>query len=154
MVQESIILGHKVSFKGIEVDLAKIDVIRNLPVPTSVTGVRSFLGHAGFYRLLILGFSTLAKPLNELLLKDVEFNFDERCLTAFNCLKQALISAPIVQALDWSLPFELICDASDISVGAVLDRKRKEDTTSYAISVKHWTQHSATTLLRRRRCWR
>ena len=67
LVQEDIVLGHKVAFKGIEVDPAKIDVIRNLLVPTLVTGVRSFLGHAGFYRRLILGFSTLAKPLNELL---------------------------------------------------------------------------------------
>ena len=56
MVQVGIVLGHKVSFKGIEVDLVKIDVIRNLHVPTTITGVRSFLGHAGFYRCLVLDF--------------------------------------------------------------------------------------------------
>ena len=67
MEQEGVVMGYKVTFKGIEVDPAKIDVIRNLLVPTSVIGVRSFLGHAGFYRHLILEFSTLDKPLNELL---------------------------------------------------------------------------------------
>ena len=74
---------------------------------------------------LILGFLILAKPLNELLQKDVEFNSDERCLNAFNRLKQALISTPIMQAHDWSLPFELMCDASDISVGAFLGQKKE-----------------------------
>ena len=73
---------------------------------------------------LILGFLILAKPLNELLQKDVEFNSDERCLNAFNRLKQALIFAPIVQAPDWSLPFELMCDDSDIFVGAVLGQEK------------------------------
>ena len=114
LVQEGIVLGHKVSFNDIKVDPTKIDVIRNLSVLTSVTGVRSFLGHAGFYRRLILRFSTLTKPLNEFLQINVEFNFDERCLNSFNRLKQALISVPIVQAPDWSLPFELMCDASDM----------------------------------------
>ena len=75
ILQESIFLGHKVSFKGIKVDPAKLDVLRNLPIPTIVTGLWSFFGHVGFYRPLILGFSTVAKPLNELLQKDVEFNF-------------------------------------------------------------------------------
>lgn len=70
-----------------------------------------------------MGFSTVAKPLNELLQIDFEFKFDKRCLNAFNRLKQALISASIVQAPDWSLPAKLMCDASDISVGAVLGQK-------------------------------
>ena len=106
MVQEGIVLGHKVSSKGIEVDKAKIEVIEKLPPPVNVRGVRSFLSHAGFYRRFIQDFSKISKPLCDLLVKDVEFKFDEACLNAFNTLKQKLISAPIITASDWSLPFE------------------------------------------------
>ena len=86
MVQEGIVLGHKISIKGIEVDNAKIDVIEKLPPPINVKGVRSFLGHAGFYRRFIKDFSKIAKPLSNLLNKDVVFVFDEECLKAFNAL--------------------------------------------------------------------
>jgi reverse transcriptase-like protein len=120
MVEEGIVLGHKVSKKGIEVDSAKISMIAKLPPPTSVTGVRAFLGHAGFYRRFMKKNSSIAKPLTELLKKDVVFSFDEACLEAFQKLKEALISSPVVQAPDWSLPFELMCDASDFVVGAVI----------------------------------
>ncbi|RDX72258.1 Retrovirus-related Pol polyprotein, partial [Mucuna pruriens] len=83
MVTEGIVLGHLVSNRGIEVDKAKIDVITSLPNPTSVREVRSFLGHAGFYRRFIKDFSKLALPLSTLLQKDVEFNFDQPCIEAF-----------------------------------------------------------------------
>ena len=102
MVQEGIILGHKISFKGIEVDKAKIDVIEKLPPPINVKGVRSFLGHAGFYRRFIKDFSKIAKPLSNLLNKDVLFLFDEECLRASNTLKAKLVSAPVITAPDWS----------------------------------------------------
>ena len=62
MVQEGIVLGHKVSAHGIEVDKAKIEVIEQLPPPTNVKGIRSFLGHAGFYRRFIKDFSQIARP--------------------------------------------------------------------------------------------
>ena len=88
--------------------------------PTNVKGIRSFLGHAGFYRRFINDFSKISKPLCNLLNKDIEFNFDNDCLHAFNRLKKELISAPIMAAIDWSLPFELMCDASDFALGAVL----------------------------------
>ena len=80
MVQEGIVLGHRISAKGIEVDRAKIEVIEKLPPPTSVKAVRSFLGHAGFYRRFIKDFSKITKPLCNLLLKDVPFNFTNECL--------------------------------------------------------------------------
>ncbi|XP_025980015.1 uncharacterized protein [Glycine max] len=79
MVQEGIVLGHKISVRGIEVDKAKIDVIEKLPPPMNVKGIRSFLGHAGFYRHFIKDFSKVAKPLSNLLNKDVAFVFNEEC---------------------------------------------------------------------------
>ncbi|GJU18226.1 reverse transcriptase domain-containing protein [Tanacetum coccineum] len=88
MVKEGIVLGHKISKKGIEVDKAKIDVIAKLPHPTTVKGIRSFLGHA-----------------------------------AFQTLKKKLTEAPILIAPDWDQPFELMCDASDYAIGAVLGQR-------------------------------
>ncbi|CAM8930798.1 unnamed protein product [Rhodiola kirilowii] len=123
MVQEGIVLGHLVSKRGLEVDKAKIQVIEQLPPPTNQKGIRSFLGHAGFYRRFIKDFSKIARPLTHLLCNDVEFNFDEGCLEAFEKLKKNLVSAPIVQPPNWDLPFELMCDASDYAIGAVLGQR-------------------------------
>ena len=119
MVREGIVLGHLVSERGIEVDKAKIDVIERLPPPVNVKGIRSFLGHAGFYRRFIKDFSQTARPLTNLLAKDAPFEFTDECLRAFEILKKALISAPIIQPPDWSLPFEIMCDASDYAIVAV-----------------------------------
>ncbi|KAJ0667548.1 putative nucleotidyltransferase, Ribonuclease H [Helianthus annuus] len=123
MVTEGIVLGHKVSREGIEVDRAKIDTISRLPPPTSVKSVRSFLGHAGFYRRFIKDFSKITRPMTRLLEKDVPFVFDEECIKAFDFLKEKLVSAPILVSPNWSLPFELMCDASDYAVGAVLGQR-------------------------------
>ncbi|CAH9079820.1 unnamed protein product [Cuscuta epithymum] len=123
MVKEGIVLGHVISNRGIEVDRAKIDVIAKLPPPTSVRGVRSFLGHAGFYRRFIKDFSKICKPLCNLLAKDANFSFDDECLVAFNVLKEKLTSAPILAAPNWSYPFEIMCDASDFAIGAVLGQR-------------------------------
>ena len=118
MVQEGIVLGHRISARGIEVDRAKIEAIEKLPPPSSVKGIRSFLGHARFYRRFIKDFSQIAKPLSNLLVQGIPFEFDSQCLHAFSVLKDKLISAPIVVAPDWSFPFELMCDASDFAIGA------------------------------------
>lgn len=101
-----------------------MEVIEKLPPPTNVKGVHSFLGHAGFYLRFIKDFSKITKPLTNLLMKDVEFKFDAACLDAFGRLKEALISAPIVQSPDWNLPFEVMCDASDYAIGAVLGQRK------------------------------
>ncbi|KAL5540766.1 hypothetical protein UlMin_044089 [Ulmus minor] len=124
MVKEGIVLGHKVSREGLEVDKAKAETIEKLPPPVSVKGIRSFLGHAGFYRRFIKDFSKVAKPLCNLLEKDRKFDFDEGCLKAFLELKQKLSSAPVIVAPDWESPFELMCDASEVAVGAFLGQKR------------------------------
>ncbi|KAE8719115.1 putative glutathione S-transferase [Hibiscus syriacus] len=116
--------AKKNSHKGIEVDKAKIEVIEKLPPPTSVKGIRSFLGHAGFYRRFIKDFSKISKPLCTLLQQNQPFVFDELYLGAFTELKRQLISAPIVVPPDWTSLFELMCDASDYVVGVVLGQRR------------------------------
>ncbi|CAM8886619.1 unnamed protein product [Rhodiola kirilowii] len=123
MVKEGIVLGHLVSKRGIEVDKAKVEVIAKMPPPKDVRGIRSFLGHAGIYRRFIKNFSKIARPLTNLLCNDTEFRFDEECLVAFEMLKKALVSAPIIQPPNWDLPFELMCDASDYAIGAVLGQR-------------------------------
>jgi hypothetical protein len=132
MVREDIVLGHKISERGIEVDRAKIEVIEQLPPPTNVKGIRSFLGHVGFYRRFIKNFSQIARPLTSLLAKDAPFIFNNECNEAFQILKKTLISAPIIQSPDWTLSFEIMCDASDFAIGAVLGQTK--DKRHYAIS--------------------
>ncbi|XP_024006535.1 uncharacterized protein LOC112083043 [Eutrema salsugineum] len=127
MVCEGIVFGHKISGKGIEVDKAKIKVMTSLQPPTNVKGIQSFLGHAGFYRRFIKGFSEIARPLTCILCKETSFEFDDECLTAFHKIKKALVSAPVVQPPDWEQPFEIMCDASDFAIIDVLgERKEKK----------------------------
>ena len=72
-----------------------------LPSPNSLRAIRSFLGHAGFYRRFIKAFSKISKPLSHLLIKDVPFVFSDECKQSFETLKNALVNAPIMVALDW-----------------------------------------------------
>ena len=106
MVREAIVMGHRISGRGIEVDRAKIEIIEKLPPPTSVKGVRVFLGHTGFYRQFIQDFSKVSKPLFNLLMQGVSFEFNEPCLYAFELLKKKLTSAPIVVAPNWNLHYK------------------------------------------------
>jgi hypothetical protein len=114
------------------VDKVKIEVIEQLPPPTNVKGIHSFLGHAAFYRRFIQNFSQIARPLMNLLTKDAPFVFTKECLQSFHTLKEALISAPVIYPTDWHLPFEIMCDASDYAIGAVLSQSK--DKKHYAIS--------------------
>nr|GFA52882.1 DNA-directed DNA polymerase [Tanacetum cinerariifolium] len=98
MVKEGIVLGHKISKKGIEVDKAKIEVILKLPRPTTVKGIRSFLGHTGFYRLFIKDFSKISRPMTHILEKNSPFIFSNECIQAFRTLKDKLTKAPILIA--------------------------------------------------------
>ncbi|GJT35302.1 reverse transcriptase domain-containing protein [Tanacetum coccineum] len=108
----------------IEVDRAKVDVIAKLPHLTTVKGVRSFLGHVGFYRRFIQDFSKIARPMTHLLEKDTPFVFSKDCIVAFETLKKKLTEAPILVVPDWNLPFKLMCDASDFVIGAVLGQRK------------------------------
>ena len=126
MVTESIILGHKIYAAGLEVDQANITVIKTLMPPTTVKGIRSFLGHAGFYRKSIKDFSKISRQLCKLLEKDANFDFDESCISAFEEIKSRLVSTPIMLTLDWSNEFEIMCDASDYAMGAVLGQRTEK----------------------------
>nr|GEW94730.1 hypothetical protein [Tanacetum cinerariifolium] len=116
--------SHKISKNGLEFDRAKVDVIAKLPPPTTVKGVRSFLGHAGFYRRFIQDFSKIARPMTHLLEKETSFVFSKDCIDGFETLKKKLTEAPILVVPNWNLPFELMCNASDFAIGAVLGQRK------------------------------
>ncbi|GJZ92535.1 reverse transcriptase domain-containing protein [Tanacetum coccineum] len=143
MVKEGIVLGHKISKSGIEVDKAKVDVIAKLPHPTTVKGIRSFLGHAGFYRRFIQDFSKIARPMTHLLEKETPFIFSKECIEAFETLKMKLTQAPILVAPDWDLPFEIMCDASDFAVGAVLGQRKTKHFQPIHYASKTMTEAQA-----------
>ena len=81
------------------------------------------MGHAGFYRRFIQDFSKISKPLYKLLEKDAKFEWDSECQQRFEELKAYLTTTPIVRAPNWQLPFEVMCDASDLAVEAVLGQR-------------------------------
>nr|GEZ71547.1 DNA-directed DNA polymerase [Tanacetum cinerariifolium] len=126
MVKEGIILGHKISKERIEVDKAKVDVITKLPYLTTVKHIRSFLGRDGFYQRFIKDFSKIARPMTRLLEKDTPFLFSKECVESFQKLKRKLTEALILIAPDWDMPFELMCDASDFAIGAVLGQRQEK----------------------------
>ena len=126
MVTEGIVLGHKISATGLEVDQSKVSIIKTLAPPTTVKGIRSFLGHAGFYRRFIKDFSKIAIPLCRLLEKETKFNFDDSYKAAFEEIKLRLVQAPIMATPEWDQGFEIMCDASDFSMGAVLGQIKEK----------------------------
>ena len=140
MVNQGIVLGHVISSRGIEVDKAKIELISKLPSPTNVKTVRQFLGHACLYRRFIKYLSKIAKPLYKILENDAKFVWEKECQESFEEVKSHLTTAPIVRAPDWQLPFEVMCDASDLAIGAVLGQR--EDGKPYAVyyASKIWNE--------------
>ena len=121
-------LGHIVGSEGIKVDPSKTEAIRTWPTPTNVTQVRSFLGLANYFRKFLLAYSTLVIPLTQLTRKEVVWGPDTwtpACQEAFEGVKKALTEAPTLALPDFENPdgFELICDASNHGIGAVLLQK-------------------------------
>ena len=147
MVNQGIVLGHIISEKGFEFDKAKIDIISKLPSPTNVKTVRQFLGHGGFYRRFLMDFSKIAKPLYKLMEKDSKFIWGEDCQRSFEELKAYLTIAPIVRAPNWKLPFEVMCDASDLAIGEVLGQREggKPYVVYYASKTLNEAQRNYTT---------
>ena len=91
IVRHEIVSNHEISKNGIEVDKTKIEVIAKLSVPKCIKDIRSFLGHADFYRRFIKGFSKIARPLTNFLAKNVSFTFDSGCLNAWEKLKMSYL---------------------------------------------------------------
>nr|GEY59242.1 reverse transcriptase domain-containing protein [Tanacetum cinerariifolium] len=121
MVKEGIFLCHKISKHRTDVDKAKVDVIAKLPHPTTIKGIRSFLGHASFYPRFIQDFSKIAWLMTSLLEKDTLFFFSNECIEAFQTLKRKFTKASILISPDWDLPFELMCDASNFAIGVTME---------------------------------
>ena len=119
-------MEHKISAAGVEVDQAKVSIIKTLLPPTTIKGIRSFLGHAGFYRRFIKDFSKISRPLCRLLEKDAKFEFDELCKAAFDEIKSRLVITPIMVTHDWNKEFEIMCDTSDYTMGAVLGQRTEK----------------------------
>ena len=122
-------------------DKAKVELIPNLPTPKCVRDIRSFLGHDGIYRRFIKDFSAIARPLCNFLAKDVPFAWSQDCEAAFDKLKTMLVSPPIMRSPNWNLPFEIMCDASDFAIAAVLGQR--EDKKAFVIYYANKTLDSA-----------
>ena len=113
-------LGHIVSADGVRPNPAKITAVKDFPVPKSVKDLRAFLGLCNYYRRFVKGCAQIASPLNKLTGKHATFSWSSECQTAFETLKQALISAPILSYPDFRLPFHLFVDASQTGIGLTL----------------------------------
>ena len=117
-------LGHQVSEEVLQPDTRMLDSIRKIPIPTTVTQVRSFLGLVGYYRRFIKGFSKIAAPLNRLLEKNRPFKWDDECTQAYQELKALLLQEPVVAYPDFTVPFRLYTDTSNIGLGAILAQQQ------------------------------
>ena len=115
-------LGHVISTDGIHTEPSKIKAVEAWPVPDNVNDLRSFLGLASYYRRFIKGHSKITAPLTHLTKKDVPFKWTEEEQEAFETLKRALITAPVLRSPDPELPYTVTTDASDVAVGAVLSQ--------------------------------
>ena len=113
-------LGHTISSEGIAVDPSKVQEVMDWKPPTSVHQICSFLGLAGYYRRFIPDFSRIAKPMTELLRKDVKFKWDAKCDEAFHTLRAHLTTAPVLAQPDNNKPYDVYCDASGTGLGCVL----------------------------------
>ena len=116
-------MGHRISADGIEVDESKISVIKNWPTPKNIKEVRQFQGFCNYYRRFVQGYSKISHPLHSLLKKDQIFNWTDECENAFQTLKIALTSTPLLAFPDINKPFIFTTDASTTAIGYILSQK-------------------------------
>ena len=114
-------LGHIIDKEGIRPEPKKLGV-KKFPIPKNSKNIKQFLGLAGYYRRFIDGFSKIATPLNQLLKKDVKFNWSEKQQEAFERLKEKLCEEPLLQRPDFTQPFILTSDASGFAIGGILSQ--------------------------------
>ena len=127
-------LGFQINKDGVAPDPGKIAAIRDMPTPQSPKAVRRFLGCTGFYRRHVPDYAALAHPLFRLTRKDSLFTWGQEEQESFETLKQKLITAPILRLPDFSLEFEIHCDASAIAIGACLMQQDPSEQRPYPIS--------------------
>ena len=120
-------------------------LIKTLLPPTTVKGIRSFLGHADFYRRFIKDFSKISRPLCKLLENDAKFDFDESCKFAFEEIKSRLVIAPTMETPDLNQEFKIMCDASDYAMGAVLGQRIEKIFRAIIMQAKPSMRHKRTT---------
>ncbi|XP_071629552.1 uncharacterized protein [Temnothorax longispinosus] len=141
-------LGHIIGESGVRPDPKKIEAVQNFPIPKSAKNIKQFLGLAGYYRRFIQGFSKIAKPLTNLLKKDIDFKWGDKEQESFDILRNALCHEPILQYPDFTKPFLLTTDASGTAIGAILSQGQigKDQPISYASRVLNKAEKNYSTI--------
>ena len=127
-LESVLFLGHNISGIDLRPDPEKIRVVRDWKEPTSVTGIRQFIGFTNYFRRFIKGYSFIARLLEELTGKNKRFSWNQECQAAFEAFRKALISAPVLRLLDVSKSFRLVTDESNTAMaGELLQREESDD---------------------------
>ena len=112
-------LGHFVSFRGVELDPSKLQAMQQWPTPTSPRQLRGFLGLIGFYRQFVQNYAHIVEPLTRLLRKE-QFEWSPEAQLAFDDLKTAMTTTPVLSLPDFTIPFVVETDASGTGMGVIL----------------------------------
>ena len=124
-MKQVVYLGHVISAEGIYPDPSKTAAVADYPAPKDAKQLKKFLGLANYYRRFVRHYATIAEPLHSILRgKPKHFHWDEQCDKAFNTLRNHLVTPPILTLPNFSIPFVLYTDASDVAVGGVLSQQQ------------------------------